>query len=81
MILCAPQTLFNEVSVVKSEPGELVKGSNPSLVYSAHTAAGGVWRAPTRLLLKINLPTCAWKTETETIDRLPTGKKMSFERI
>ena len=54
-ISCPPHTSLEEVddSVVSSEHDELVRGSGPPLVYSADTTAGYVWRAPTRLLLKI----------------------------
>ena len=54
MIPWAPYTSFDEVndSVVKYERGELVRGSDPPLVYSAHSTVGDVWRAPIRLLLK-----------------------------
>ena len=77
MLSCAPHSSFNEINdgFVKSERGELVSGSEPSLVYSAHTTAGVVWRAPTRLLLKLHLAAGVWKTEAKTPDRLPTGKK------
>ena len=44
-IWCDPNTLFDEIndSVGKSKRGELVKGSNPPLVHSAHivTTCGG----------------------------------------
>ena len=53
----SPQTSFDEIndSVVDSELGELVRGSDPTLVYSAHSTAGDLWRAPIRLLLKTHL--------------------------
>ena len=53
----ARHSSFDEMndSVVKSERGELVRGSDPLLVYSAHSSVGDVWRAPTRLLLKTHL--------------------------
>ena len=54
-ISCSPHTSFDKINdsgVVNSERGELVRGSDPPLVYSAHSTAGDVWRAPTRLLLK-----------------------------
>ena len=52
MISCAPHTSFDEInhSVVKSECGELVRGSNPPLVYGAHSTVVDVWRAPIRIL-------------------------------
>ena len=52
MISCAPHTSFDEIndSVVKSERGELVRGSDPPLVYSAHSTVGDLWRAPIRLV-------------------------------
>ena len=45
---------FGEIndSVVKSERGKLVRGSDLPLVLSAHATAGDVSRAPTRLLLQ-----------------------------
>ena len=46
----------------------------PTLVYSARTAAGDVWRTPTRLMLKIHLTAGAQTTEMKILDRLPTGK-------
>ena len=54
VISCAPHTSFDEIngSVVNSERGELVRGSDPPFVHSAHSTAGDVWRAPIRLLLK-----------------------------
>ena len=57
MISCVPHPSFDEIddSVVNSERGELVRGSDPPLVYSAHSTAGGLWRAPIRFLLKIRL--------------------------
>ena len=50
VISCAPHTSFGGTndSVVKSEPGELAKGFAPPFVYSAHTTAGDIWRAPTK---------------------------------
>ena len=57
VISCVPHTSFDEIndSVVNSERGELVRGSDPPLVYSAHSSAGDLWRAPIRLLLKEHL--------------------------
>ena len=57
MISCSPHTSFDENndSVVNYERGELVRGSDPSLVYSAHSTAGDLWRPPIRLLLKTHL--------------------------
>ena len=57
VIWCAPHTSFDEInnSVVNSERGELVGGSDPPLVYSAHSTAGDLWRAPIRLVLKTHL--------------------------
>ena len=54
---CSPHTSFDEISdsVVNSERGELVRGSDPPLVYSAHSTASDLWRAPFRLLLKSHL--------------------------
>ena len=56
-ISCSPHTSFDEIndSVVNSERGELVRGSDPPLVYSAHSSAGDLWRAPIRLPLKTHL--------------------------
>ena len=41
MISCSPLPSFDEIndSVVNPERGELVGGSDPPLVYSAHSAA------------------------------------------
>ena len=49
-----PHTSFDEIndSVVDSERGELVRGSDPPLVYNAHSTAGDLWRGPIRLLVK-----------------------------
>ena len=57
MSSCSPQTSFDEIgdSVVNSERGELVRGTDPPLVYGAHSTAGDLWRAPIRLLLKTHL--------------------------
>ena len=54
---CSPHTSFDEIidSVVNSERGELVRGSDPPLVHSAHSTAGNLMRASTRLLLKTHL--------------------------
>ena len=50
VISCAPHTSFGEINcnIMKSERGELVRGSDPPLVYSAFTTVGDTWRAPTR---------------------------------
>ena len=57
VISCSPHTSFDEIndSVVNSEGGELVRSSDPPLVYSAHSTAGDLWRAPIWLLLKAHL--------------------------
>ena len=54
VISCSPHTSFDEVndSVMNSERSEIVRGSDPPLVYSAHSMANDLWRAPIRLLLK-----------------------------
>ena len=44
----------NSTTVVKSGRGELVRGSDPPLVYGARFTAF-LWRAPIRLLLKTRL--------------------------
>ena len=46
-ISCFPHTSFDLINdnVVNSERGELVRGSDPPLVYSAHSGAGDFWRA------------------------------------
>ena len=56
VISCSPHTSFHEIndSVVNYERGKLVRGSDPPLVYNAHSTAGDLWRAPIRLLLKTN---------------------------
>ena len=43
-VLPTPHTSFDEIndSVVKCKRGALVRDSNPSVVYSAHTTAGDV---------------------------------------
>ena len=66
---------------MRSERGELARVSDPPSVYSVHNAAGDVWRAPTRLLLKMYLAAGVSETETKTLDRLPTGGKMIFLSI
>ena len=60
VISCSPHTSFDDIndSAVNSERGELVRGSDPPLVYSAHSAAGDLWRAPIRLSLKTYLAAC-----------------------
>ena len=42
MISCFPHATFDEIndSAVNSERGELVRGSDPPLVYNAHSTAG-----------------------------------------
>ena len=82
-ISCAAHTLsdgFND-NDVKSEHGELVRGSDPPLIYSFHSTVGDVWRAATTLLLHVLLAAGLWKTETNTLDRRPTGNQYIFERI
>ena len=61
-----------------SERGELVRGSDSPLVYSAHSTADDVWRAPIRLVLKTHLAAGVQKTSTKTLDRLPTSKQLQF---
>ena len=61
---------------MRSERGEVVRHSDPRLVYGAHTTAGDVWRAATMLLLNVHLMAGVWKTETKTLDRLPTGQNI-----
>ena len=80
-ISCAPHTSSDELddSVVKPKRGELVRGSDSPFVYSAHTTAGDVWRAPTRLLLKKKLAAGAWKTETKT-QKLSTTSQRARNR-
>ena len=60
VISCPPHTSFDEIndSVVNSERGELVRGSDPPLAHSAHSTARGLWRAPIRLLSKTHLAAC-----------------------
>ena len=68
VISCAPHTSFIEIndSIVKSEHYELVRGSDPPLVYTGHTTADDVCRAPTRLLLlNVILAAGVWKTWTK----------------
>ena len=57
VVSCAPRTSFDEINdtVVKSKRVELVRGSDPPMVYNTHSTVGHVWRAPTRLLLKTRL--------------------------
>ena len=45
VISCSPYTSFDEIndSVVNSGCGKLVRGSDPPLVYSAHSTAGDSW--------------------------------------
>ena len=84
MISYSPHTSFDEIndSFVNSERGELGRGSDPPLVYSsAHSTAGDLWRAPIRLLLKKQLAAGVSKTETNTLVRLPSGKKQKFVKI
>ena len=40
---------------------ELIRGSDPPLVYSAHSMVGDVWRVPIRLLLKTHLAAGVYK--------------------
>ena len=49
---------------MKSERGELVRGSDPPVVYNVHTTAGDVWRAPTRLPSKY-MAAGEWTTEAK----------------
>ena len=83
-ISCSPHTSFDKMndSVVNSERGELVGGSDPPFLCKALTLrpviCGGrrsgfcykhVWRLVCR------------KTETRTPYRLPTGEKQNFESM
>ena len=79
-IWCSPRTSYDEIndSVINSERGELVRGSDPPLVHSTHSTAGDLWRAPIRLLLKTHLVAGVKKTETKTLHRLPTGEKQNL---
>ena len=56
LISCSTHTSFDELNdgVVNPERGELVRGSDPLMMYmySAHSTAGDLWRAPIRLLLR-----------------------------
>ena len=56
-ISCSPHASFGKIndSVVNAECGELVRGSDPPLVNSAHSTAGDLWRAPIRPMLKTHL--------------------------
>ena len=74
-ISCVPRTSFDEInnSVVNSERGELVRGSDPPLVYSVHSTAGDLWRAPIRLLLKQTWRLVCRELR-QTLYRLSTGK-------
>ena len=63
---------------MNSERRELVRGSDPSSVYSAHFKAGDLWRAPIRLLLKTHLAAGVQKTETKTLSS-PYRRKTGFQ--
>ena len=56
-VSCTPHTSFDEINdgVVNSEHGELARGSDPPLVFSAHSTAGDLWRARSKVLLKTHL--------------------------
>ena len=71
---------FDEINdiVVNSERGELVRGSDPPLVYSAHSTAGDLRRAPIRLPLQTHLAAGVYKSETKTLYGLPTGEHTEF---
>ena len=51
---------------MNSERGELVRGSDPPLVYSARSTAGGLWRAQIKLVLKTHLVIGVQKSEAKT---------------
>ena len=81
-----PHTSPDEIndSAVRSERGELVRGSDPPLVYSSTVLT----LSP--VICSGRRPGCCskntwrlvvWKTETKTLHRLPTGKKRSFQSI
>ena len=55
-----------DYSVVKSQRGEIFRGSDSPLAYSAGTTAGDLWRAPNRLLLKTHLGAGVQKTKEKT---------------
>ena len=60
---CSPLTSFDEINntVVNSECGELVRGSDFPLVYSAHSTAGNLLRAPIRLTFETHLAAHVYK--------------------
>ena len=80
---CSPHTSFDEInySVVKYERGKFGTSSDPPLVYSAHSTAGDLWRAPIRHLLQTHLAAGVKKIETKTLYRLPTGERENSERM
>ena len=59
MISCPPHTSFDEINdeVVNSERGELGRGSDPPLIYMAHSTTDDLCRAPNRLMLKTHSAT------------------------
>ena len=74
---------FDEVndSVVNTEHGELVRGSDRPLVYSAPSTADALWRAPIRFLLKRHLAAGVLKTKTKYLYCLPTGNTQNLQRM
>ena len=78
-----PHTSLDEIndSVVRSERGELVRGSDPPLVYSAHTTAGDEWRAPNRPLQKMHLAAGVCGKQRQNSQSSPNRAKNRILRV
>ena len=62
---------------MNSERGELVRSSDPPLVYSAHSTAGDLWRAPIRPLLQTIGCWCVENWDKNSPSS-PHGRKTEF---
>ena len=78
-ISCFPHTSFDEINdnVVNSERSELVTGSDPPLVYSAHYTAGDLWRAPITLVKNTFAGWCVENSDENSLSS-PNGRKIDF---
>ena len=70
----------NNDSVMKSERGAPVRGSDPPSGHSVHNTAGDTWRAPTRRLIQ-NIRPLLFRKQTTKIINLSDGKKYTSKYI
>ena len=80
MISCAPPTSLDEIndSVVNSERGELVRGSDPPLVYSAHSTAGDFVAGAKQVLLRTYIWRLVCRKLRQKFPSSPNGEKIEL---